>query len=206
MHYLKTTLAAIGAASVLVLAANTVAIAANGHGFLLGQSNSASKITTLTRTTSGPALQVKTKSSSNAPFTVNGKGKVTNLNADRLDGIDSSGFVRAGGHGAALGYAHILPGGSFDASRSWNVSAGNVASTVAGFFCFHGLSFTPHSGALTVDYNGTLNGQVIADLLRLPTTGADCGLSSAQAEVFTGHVTPGTTTVGANIGYFITFY
>lgn len=90
MRHLKTLLAVLGATTVLVLAANTVAIAANGHGFLLGQNNSASKITTLTRTTSGTALQVKTKSSSNAPFAVNGSGKVTHLNADLLDGYNSS--------------------------------------------------------------------------------------------------------------------
>jgi hypothetical protein len=32
-----------------------------------------------------------------APFTVNSAAKVANLNADRLDGIDSSGFIQGGG-------------------------------------------------------------------------------------------------------------
>ena len=87
---LTTALTVIGAVTVLVLAANTVAIATTGHGFLLGKSNTANAATTLSRTTRGTALVVKTKSSANSPFAVNGKGRVANLNADKLDGLDST--------------------------------------------------------------------------------------------------------------------
>jgi FlaG/FlaF family flagellin (archaellin) len=90
MRSLKTLLTVIGAVTVLVLAGNTVALAATGHSFILGQTNKANKITTLKRTTAGSALQVKTTSSSAAPLVVNGKGKVANLNADSVDGYDSS--------------------------------------------------------------------------------------------------------------------
>ncbi len=90
MRHLKTVLTVIGAVTVLVLAANTVALAATGHGFILGKSNSANKVTTLSRTTSGSVLSLHSKSSSNAPLTVNGRGKVANLNADLLDGLDST--------------------------------------------------------------------------------------------------------------------
>ncbi|HET6154259.1 MAG TPA: hypothetical protein VFE15_15050 [Marmoricola sp.] len=87
---LLSLLTVIGAITVLVLAGNTVALAATGHGFLLGKTNSAKTTTTLVRTKPGAALTVKTKSSTNPPFSVNGKGKVTNLNADLLDGKDST--------------------------------------------------------------------------------------------------------------------
>jgi hypothetical protein len=90
---LKTALTVIGAVTVLVLAANTVAYAATGGKFILGKSNSANKQTTLTRTTLGPALKLNTKSGNNAPLATNGKGKVVNLNADSLDGKDSSAFA-----------------------------------------------------------------------------------------------------------------
>lgn len=90
MRHLKTVLSVLGAVTVLVLAANTVALAATGQALILGKSNSANTYTALTRTTSGTALKLQTASSSNAPLTVNGKGKVTNLNADRLDGLDST--------------------------------------------------------------------------------------------------------------------
>jgi len=90
MRYLKTTLTVIGAVTVLVLAGNTVALAATGHSLLLGKSNSADTYTSLTRTTSGTVLSLKSASSTNSPLSVNGKGKVANLNADTVDGIDST--------------------------------------------------------------------------------------------------------------------
>ncbi len=90
MRHLKTALAVFGAVTILVLAGNTIALATTGHSFILGKSNSANKVTTLTRTTAGSALKLGTKSSSDAPLQVNGHGKVANLNADLLDGLDSS--------------------------------------------------------------------------------------------------------------------
>jgi hypothetical protein len=87
---LVTAAAVIGSATVLTLAANQVAVASTGHGFLLGHANSTKTLTSLSRTKAGPALQVHTTSSSSAPFSVNGRGKVANLNADLLDGLPAS--------------------------------------------------------------------------------------------------------------------
>jgi hypothetical protein len=111
-----------------------------------------------------------------------------------------------GGPGTALGYAHILQGGKFDASRSYNVKAANVVSNRAGFTCFKGLSFTPHNGAVTLDYNGLFNGQLPQATLMMPAQPTTCGLTSAQAEVFTGLVAPGTNTPGAKLGFYVVFY
>jgi hypothetical protein len=82
------------------------AYAATGGNFILGQSNSASARTTLSAPIANRALQVTNTStgtgatalglnvaSGHPPFTVNSGTKVANLNADRLDGIDSTGFV-----------------------------------------------------------------------------------------------------------------
>jgi hypothetical protein len=90
MRSLKTALTVIGAVTVLVLAANTITYAATGGTFFLGRTNKAGTQTTLRRTTSGAALGLVTKSSKNAPLSTNGTGKVVHLNADRLDGLDSS--------------------------------------------------------------------------------------------------------------------
>jgi hypothetical protein len=95
MQKLKTFLTVFGAVTVLVLAANTVAFAATGGKFILGHTNKANKVSTLKRTTSGSALTLITKSSANAPLTTNGRGKVANLNADLLDGLDSSALARS---------------------------------------------------------------------------------------------------------------
>jgi hypothetical protein len=93
MHRLKTFLTVIGAVTILVLAANTVAYAATGGKFILGKTNKANKVTTLKRTTSGAALNLVTKPSTTAPFTVNSNGTVANLNADMVDGHDTSYFA-----------------------------------------------------------------------------------------------------------------
>src|SRR6478735_4681583 len=81
-------LAVVGATAILVVGVNAVAYAATGKSLLLGKTNKASKTTTLQNTKSGPAPSLKTKSSSSAPLKVNGKGKVVNLNADKVDGLD----------------------------------------------------------------------------------------------------------------------
>jgi hypothetical protein len=85
--------------------------AATGGNFILGQANTASSTTSLTRTGANTAkgLQVTNTStgagatalglsvaSGHAPFTVNSGTKVTNLNADKLDGINSTGFLSSG--------------------------------------------------------------------------------------------------------------
>lgn len=87
---LSTVLSVIGAATVLVLAANTIAFAATGQPLLLGKSNSANNVTALTRTTSGTGLKIQTKSSTNPPLAVNGKARVANLNADRVDNLEGT--------------------------------------------------------------------------------------------------------------------
>jgi hypothetical protein len=84
--------------------------AATGGNFILGKSNSASSKTSLSAPISDKALQLTNTNtgagatalglnvaSGHAPFTVNSGTKVANLNADKLDGIDSTGFVPSSG-------------------------------------------------------------------------------------------------------------
>jgi hypothetical protein len=93
----------------LFVALGGTTYAATGGNFILGQSNSASSTTSLTRTgaNAGKGLQVNNTStgagatalglsvaSGHTPFTVNSGTKVANLNADKLDGLDSTGFIR----------------------------------------------------------------------------------------------------------------
>jgi len=90
MRRLKTLVSALVVALVVTASLDYVASAATGHAFVLGQLNKANRTTTLRRTTSGPALSLRTSSSGAAPLAVNGTGKVANLNADRVDGLDAS--------------------------------------------------------------------------------------------------------------------
>jgi hypothetical protein len=82
------------------------ALAATGGNFILGQANSAGNTTSLSAPIAGKKALQLTKTSTgagatalglsvasgHAPFTVNSGTKVANLNADKLDGIDSTGF------------------------------------------------------------------------------------------------------------------
>ena len=83
-----------------------LAYAATGGSFILGKSNAAAATTALTGSSkTGAALSVTNATSglpaaafkvtSAAPFTVSSKTKVTNLNADLLDGLDSTAFEQA---------------------------------------------------------------------------------------------------------------
>lgn len=89
MRHLRTALTVLGAVTVLLLAGNSLAYAATGKALILGGANSAGKQTVLARTTLGPVLNLRARSSSSAPLTTNARGKVTNLNADRVDGLDA---------------------------------------------------------------------------------------------------------------------
>jgi hypothetical protein len=100
----------------------TVALAGNGIGavFNLGQSNSVNQTSLLSGSTAGPELAVANPGAGTAlglfvaagtpPFTVNSPVKVANLNADQLDGLDSSVFVSGAGIKALANSIHINAG------------------------------------------------------------------------------------------------
>lgn len=85
---------ATGAVMTLVLGTGT-AVAATGGSFILGKSNAATATTKLSNS-KGTALALTSKAGT-APLTVSSSTKVGNLNADRLDGVDSTSFALAGG-------------------------------------------------------------------------------------------------------------
>lgn len=154
MRQLKTGLAVIGAAAILVLAANTVALAATGQALLLGKSNSSSNITAVTRTTSGSVLKLNSLSAANAPLSVTGKGKVINLNADTVDGFSSADlrdrtyvYTSVFQDKSSVTYLLPVPNGSYLVTYSASFPAiGNAAVQ-----CF--VSEQPTSGE-----NGTTTG------------------------------------------------
>jgi hypothetical protein len=89
----------------LFVALSGVGVAANGGNFILGHANNATLNTSLSApVVGGKALQVTNNNTSNAastalglnvasghaPFTVNSGVKVASLNADMVDGLDSS--------------------------------------------------------------------------------------------------------------------
>lgn len=108
----KTTTFLVGLAVIAGLTAGLAsdALAANGNNFILGKlTNTATAITRLAGNVAGPSMQIfNTNTASNArgldilvdqgnaPMTVNASaGKAFNLDADKLDGKDSTEYVRS---------------------------------------------------------------------------------------------------------------
>jgi hypothetical protein len=99
---------ALGAATAILVLLAATAVAGTGVGgvFNLGADNAVNKTTTLRNTASftGPQLQVKNSAGDSAldlqvnagtpPLTVNTSAKIAKLNADELDGLDSTAFAR----------------------------------------------------------------------------------------------------------------
>ena len=91
----------------LVFGAASMALAANGQPFLLGKAtNAATALTKLTANVNGSAMQVQNTNAGSddtalsltvqpgeAPMRVNSDGRVANLNADELDGKNSTQFL-----------------------------------------------------------------------------------------------------------------
>jgi hypothetical protein len=77
----------------LLFGVATTALGANGDFFKVGKSNFASAVSVLDKSGAGPALRLLVDSG--APLAVNSSKKVDNLNADRVDGKDSSALMPA---------------------------------------------------------------------------------------------------------------
>jgi hypothetical protein len=85
---------AVVAAAGITVGMGGVGYAATGGSFILGHSNSADTVSTLTGT-AGTPLKLNAPVG-RAPLAVSSGTKVTNLNADRIDGLDSTSLQRAG--------------------------------------------------------------------------------------------------------------
>jgi hypothetical protein len=144
----RATVFLVGLAVILALVfgAASAALGANGQAWILGQPNVATAITSLGGAggVNGPMVRITNNDADandtaldlrvqagEAPMRVNSESRVANLNADRLDGVDSAALIRwasiyerdsnsTGGAGpnetatAALGCDHadtILSGG-----------------------------------------------------------------------------------------------
>ncbi len=81
----------------LFMAMSGTAAAATGGSFILGRGNAAGAPTTLKNNGFGPTLSLPAARTGQPPLAVSaGAGKVANLNVDRIDGLDSSAFLRNG--------------------------------------------------------------------------------------------------------------
>jgi hypothetical protein len=113
----RATVFVVGLAVIVALTVGlaTTALAGTGVGarFQLGQTNTVNAITKLVGSVAGPSLQIDNNSTNanataldlqveagKAPMKVNSDTNVANLNADKLDGLDSGAFLGANGTAA----------------------------------------------------------------------------------------------------------
>ncbi len=94
MRFIKNLLVVALGGLLIVTSLDYLAFAATGKSVLLGKKNTTAKVTTIKRTVEGPVLKLKSATSTSPPLVVNGRGRVTNLNSDLLDGLDSTAFLR----------------------------------------------------------------------------------------------------------------
>jgi len=140
---------------VLLAGANLAAYAASGGPLLVGKGNKATKTTKLKNTGAGPALSLTPKPGT-APLAVSDATKVTNLNADLVDGLDSTQLRNAdtvdGLDSSALAnktYVYALSGSTTAANLAFPLPglppgrylasyavAANFTSTYADFVCY----------------------------------------------------------------------
>lgn len=94
----RATVFLVGLSVILALlfGVATTAMGANGSPFLLGKKNVETAISTLVNKGPGPALNLVV-GANQPPMKVNSSAKVANLNADGLDGKDSTQFVQGTG-------------------------------------------------------------------------------------------------------------
>jgi hypothetical protein len=91
----RSTVFVVGLAVIVALlfGVATTALGANGDFFKLGRSNSASAVSVLDKSGTGPALRLEV--GNGKPLAVDSSAKVDNLNADRVDGKNSSALMAA---------------------------------------------------------------------------------------------------------------
>src|SRR5215207_650675 len=121
----RATVFVVGLAVILalVLGVATAALGANGDFFKVGKSNFASAVSVLDKSGAGPALRLLVDSG--APMAVNSSARVTNLNADKLDGLDASQL------GGLSGVTQVEQQGVVDSVDSKTTSATCPDGTVA---------------------------------------------------------------------------
>ena len=108
----RATVFLVGLAVILavVFGVATTAFGANGDFFKVGRSNFASAVSTLYKSGAGPALRLLVDSG--PPLAVNSGAKVTNLNADKLDGLTSARLAGTGDSAYRGGASVCGPGGA----------------------------------------------------------------------------------------------
>ena len=138
-------------AGIIVASSMGTAFAANGGSIVIGRSNSATATTTLTNS-KGTALKLTSKSGT-APFAVSNSTKVSKLNADLIDGKDSTTLVNQATNAARSRWALI----DFNGIVVRQYGGITVENVFTGGYCITvpGIDARSHAAVATVDYDNS---------------------------------------------------
>ncbi len=178
----RAAVSVVGLAVVLalVLGAATTALAGTGVGatFNLGKVNSVSALSSLVGSTAGPMLKVDNNGTgaaldlqvgpsttppeqkAAAPMTVDSQARVANLNADKIDGKDSSAFAPASGFGAA---EVIDTSGAYVPEGTYTSKGGTLVISASGSG-FRSATYNKTHGRIgsSLKVNGVERGRLVA--------------------------------------------
>lgn len=110
------------------------------------------------------------------PFITNATGVATGLNADEVDGMSAADIVTAAraqnpaGSAPSFAFARVGADGKTDQSRSQGVTDANITKSVAGVYCFTGLTSKPKNANANLD---GIPGEVAVDTTT-NNPGAEC--------------------------------
>ncbi|MFN8193013.1 MAG: hypothetical protein U0R80_01880 [Nocardioidaceae bacterium] len=90
MKRIMPAVTVVAVALLLVVGADYLAVATTGRSLILGRLNTTERTTVVKNTGDGPAMRFKVSGTADAPFAVSSGGRVDRLNADKLDGLDST--------------------------------------------------------------------------------------------------------------------
>ena len=74
------------------------------------------------------------------------------LTGAKGDKGDKGATGASGPAGTAVAYARVLANGTVDAAQSKGIVQANVSHPATGFYCFSGLSFTPHNAVVSPQF------------------------------------------------------
>ena len=188
----------------LFVALSGVGVAATGGNVILGHANSANNRTSLSAPVAGgKALQVTNNDTSSAastavglnvaaghaPFTVNSGVKVANLNADRLDGFDSSALQRRVSGNCTTGTAirSIASDGTVTCQNSGTLNGlacrlGGLTGTV---FLQSASGHATTGNTVSLDPECTINGSDHSTTLAAAPSAGDTDIKVTSVDGFT---------------------
>jgi hypothetical protein len=177
----------------LVFAMSGTAYAATGGTFILGRSNAANNVSSLSNK-HGTALSLSA-AKGKPPLTVNNSVQVPRLNASRLGGVPASGFITGTGQAKS---AHASITGTGNDGLVSNQGSTLIGQCVSGTGADLYLSLGTGASASWWNFNGTDNGDTSSTITQLSKSDFTVVAQVAHGGVISTYIASQTYASGTN--------